>query len=90
MFGQDLVNVVNYMLMNYLFITAIGICLVAFIVTSTIMGRILIDLGLKESIFYNFDTWNLFAKLMKERKSSAYKVLFWLNISSFSRITSYS
>ena len=71
------------MLMNYLFITAIGICLVVFIVTSVLMGRILIDQGLKESIFYNFDTWSLFIKLMKERKSSIYRALFWANISSF-------
>lgn len=47
------------------------------------MGRILIDLGLKESMFYNFDTWNLFVKLMEERKLTAYKLLFWMNISSF-------
>lgn len=34
-------------------------------------------------MFYNFDTWNLFSKLMKEQKSLGYKVLFWINISSF-------
>lgn len=47
------------------------------------MGRILIDQGLKESLFYNFDTWNLFANFMKGRKSLRYKILFWLNIFSF-------
>jgi hypothetical protein len=46
------------------------------------MGRILIELGIKESMFYNFDNYNLFLKLMKERKSLAYKVLFWVNIFS--------
>lgn len=69
--------------MNYLYIILLGICLVTFVVTSIIMGSILINLDLKESMFYNFDTWKLFAKLMKERKSSAYEVLFWANISSF-------
>ena len=69
--------------MDYLLISLTGVCLVVFVVTSIIIGRILIDLGLKESMFYNFDTWNLFSKLMKEQKSLGYKVLFWINISSF-------
>lgn len=81
-FGQVPVNLVNKMLMNYQFLIAIGICLVIFIVTSTIMGRVLINNGLKESDFYNFDTWSLFVKLMKDQKPSIYKVLFGVNISS--------
>ena len=69
--------------MKYLILISFGTCLVTFVVTSFVMGRILIELGIKESMFYNFDNYNLFLKLMKEKKSVAHKVLFWVNISSF-------
>ena len=68
--------------MKYLILISFGTCLVTFVVTSYVMGRILIELGIKESMFYNFDNYNLFLKLMKELKSLAYKVLFWVNIFS--------
>ncbi len=70
--------------MDYLFVGIIIFCFVTFIVTSAIIGRILIDLGLKDSIFYNFDTWKLFYNLLKEKKSKRFKVLFWINILSLS------
>jgi hypothetical protein len=70
--------------MDYLFVGIIVFCFVTFIVTSAIIGRILIDLGLKDSIFYNFDTWKLFYNLLKEKKSKRFKVLFWINILSLS------
>jgi hypothetical protein len=68
--------------MNYLFVGLIVFCIVTFIVTSAIIGRILIDSGLKDSMFYNFDTWNLFYNHLKENKSKRYKVLFWMNVVS--------
>jgi hypothetical protein len=68
--------------MKYLILISFGTCLVTFVVTSYVMGRILIELGIKESMFYNFDNYNLFLKLIKELKSLAYKVLFWVNIFS--------
>jgi hypothetical protein len=68
--------------MKYLILISFGTCLVTFVVTSFVMGRILIELGIKESMFYNFDNYNLFLKLIKELKSLAYKVLFWVNIFS--------
>lgn len=65
-----------------MYITIFGICFVIFVVTYAIMGKILIELGLKQSVFYNFDTWKLFTKIMKERESSDYLLLFLANMSS--------
>ncbi len=68
--------------MDCLFVSIIVVSLVTFIVTSAIIGRILIDLGLKDSFFYNFDTWKLFYNLIKDKKSKRYRVLFWVNVVS--------
>lgn len=68
--------------MNYLFVSLFVFCLVTVLVTSAIIGKILIDSGLKDSMFYNFDIWKLFYKHLKDQKLKSYKVLFWINIVS--------